>query len=254
MTPELEGIVASAQEGAAGGESSEDRATELIRMASHDLRSPLTAIQFFVERLEHHGRKGLDPSAVQWADGLSGISRAARHALRLIDDLLNTERVQTHAAAVVGTPATVDVEEVIAEAMIVQREALERADCDVTVMRKPGLERACGRWNRACLLRIFSNLLHNASKYAPHAPVHVQLARAHDRLRIVVADRGPGMPNGPGAETGKYLDDGAAPTGAHGLGLWIVRRGVAQLDGTMKVRNAPGFGLAFIIELPGLQL
>ena len=51
---------------------------------------------------------------------------------------------------------------------------------------------------------------------------------------------------------GKYLDDGLAPTGPHGLGLWIVRRGVAELNGSLKIRNAPGVGLVFAIELPGL--
>ena len=52
--------------------------------------------------------------------------------------------------------------------------------------------------------------------------------------------------------TGKYLDDGVAPIGPHGLGIWIVRRGVAELNGSLKIRNAPGMGLAFAIELPGL--
>jgi CheY-like chemotaxis protein len=42
-------------------------------------------------------------------------------------------------------------------------------------------------------LRIFCNLLQNANKSAPAAPVRVQLARAGDRLRIVFADRGPGI-------------------------------------------------------------
>jgi signal transduction histidine kinase len=102
-------------------------------------------------------------------------------------------------------------------------------------------------------LRIFSNLLQNASKYAPSALVRVQLARAGDRLRIVFADRGPGLPARPSESVGQYLDDGATPTGPHGLGLWIVRRGVAELNGRMKIRNAPGMGLAFAIELPGLR-
>jgi signal transduction histidine kinase len=79
------------------------------------------------------------------------------------------------------------------------------ARCAVTVTRKPGLERAQGAWNRGCLLRIFCNLLQNATKYAPAAPVRVQLARAGDRLRIVFADRGPGISVRAGETAGKYL-------------------------------------------------
>ena len=77
-----------------------------------------------------------------------------------------------------------------------QQEMLERAQCAVTVSRKSGLERAQGAWNRGCLLRIFCNLLQNASKYAPASPIHVQLARTGDRLRIAFADRGPGLRSG----------------------------------------------------------
>jgi signal transduction histidine kinase len=245
MAPQHEGMSASA---------GEQRASELIRIASHDLRAPLATIQLFIQRLEHQGRMGVGPSAPQWAEGLSGISRAARHALRLIDDLLDTRLLEGHQPIVVGPPPTVDAEEVIAEAIALEREALDQAKCAVTVTRKAGLPGARGAWNRGCLLRIFTNLLHNASRYAPQAPIVVQLARAGERLRIVFTDRGPGLPRAAGADVGKYLDDGLAPTGVHGLGLWIVRRGVAELQGTMKIRNAPGLGLAFAIELPGLAL
>ena len=232
---------------------SENQARELLRAASHDLRSPLTVIQLLVRRAERRQQAGLQSSS----DGellatLSRIDRVASHALTLIEDVLSAERLSPSGETPVVTGAAIDVEDVIAEALLLQEETLTVAQCAVTVTRKQGLERARGHWNRGCLLRIFSNLLHNASKYAPASPVRVQLARAGNRLKIVFTDRGPGISARDSEVAGKYVDDGVAPTGPHGLGLWIVRRGVAELNGSIKIRSAPGVGLAFAIELPGL--
>jgi signal transduction histidine kinase len=254
MAPQRQGgFAAFAGEASSGEASIEARARALLRTASHDLRSPLTVIQLLVQRIERRRQAGEEPSGDEWMGTVSRIALATNHALALVEDMLRAERLSPCNRSIGQTDSAVDVEEVIAEAIGLQQEALDEAKCAVTVTRRSGLERALGSWNRGCLLRIFSNLLQNATKYAPAAPVRVQLARAGDRLRIVFADRGPGL-SIRGVETaGKYLDDGLAPTGAHGLGLWIVRRGVAELNGSMKIRNAPGVGLAFAIELPGLR-
>jgi signal transduction histidine kinase len=255
MAPEHDAAaVAVAVAGDVAGDEATNasQAEELLRTASHDLRSPLTVIQLLVQRIEWRRRAGKEPSQVEWAESLSRIARAARHALTLVEDMLSPDRLHAHERAGTGPAETVDVHEVITEAIVLQQEALEQAGCVVTVSRRPSLISARGPWDRGCLLRIFSNLLQNASKYAPGAPIRIQLARAGDRLRIVFTDRGPGLP-ARGETAGKYLDDGEAPTGAHGLGLWIVRRGVGELLGSLKIRNGPGVGLAFAIEIPGLE-
>ena len=252
MVPEEEDGYAAALGRASKSEADpERRARELLRTASHDLRSPLTAIQLLVQRLARLRQTGSSNRDADWAAALSRMSRVADHALALIEDILNTDRIGRGELPERPSGAPVDVEDVIAEAITLQQELLERAKCAVTVSRKSGLDRAQGAWDRGCLLRIFCNLLQNVSKYAPTSPIHVQLARAGDKLRIAFADRGPGLRSG-SEMAGKYLDDGVAPIGAHGLGIWIVRRGVAELNGSLKIRNAPGMGLAFAIELPGL--
>jgi two-component system sensor histidine kinase KdpD len=253
MVPEPEdGFAAGFVESSSSEADPERIARELLRTASHDLRSPLAVIQLLVQRLARLRQTRREDRDADWEAILSRLSRVADHALALIEDTLNADRVGPREVSAPGAEPPVDVEEVIAEAITMQQEVLERAQCEVTVSRKSGLDRARGAWNRGCLLRIFCNLLQNASKYAPASPIHVQLARTGDRLRIAFADRGPGLRAG-SELAGKYLDDGRAPTGAHGLGIWIVRRGVAELNGSLKIRNAPGMGLAFAIELPGLQ-
>ncbi len=253
MVPETEDGFAAGFIEPSTSQADPDRiARELLRTASHDLRSPLTVIQLLVQRLARLHQSTREDGGSDWEAILSRLSRVADHALALIEDILNADRIDPRQTAARESEPPVDVEDVIAEAITMQQEVLERARCAVTVSRKSGLERAQGAWNRGCLLRIFCNLLQNASKYAPASPIHVQLARTGDRLRIAFADRGPGLRSG-SEMAGKYLDDGLAPTGSHGLGIWIIRRGVAELNGSLKIRNAPGMGLAFAIELPGLQ-
>lgn len=238
-------MVAGQHDGGTGSGDPEQRARELLRIATHDLRSPLAAIQLIVRRVERLLSEGRD--GAETAVALSRISEVADRGLAHVEEILRWDDPHADDAS----PGSVDVEEVIQEAITLQREALEASKCAVRVTRKAGLLRAQGSWNRSCLLRVFSNLLQNASKHAPASPIHVELARAGEKLRIAFADRGPGIRSH--KEAGKYLDDSVAPEGAHGLGIWIVRRGVAELNGTMKIRNAPGMGLAFAIELPGLQ-
>ena len=253
MVPETEdGCAAGFIEPARSQADPGTDARELLRTASHDLRSPLTVIQLLVQRLARLQQARSGDDEADWEAILSRLSRVAEHALALIEDILNADRINPRQVLTPESGPPVDVEDVIAEAVTMQQEVLERAQCAVTVSRKSGLERAQGAWNRGCLLRIFCNLLQNASKYAPASPIHVQLARTGDRLRIAFVDRGPGLRTG-SEMAGKYLDDGLAPTGAHGLGISIIRRGVAELNGSLKIRNAPGMGLAFAIELPGLQ-
>ena len=252
MVPETEDGFAGGFIEAVSSPDPEQIARELLRTASHDLRSPLTVIQLLVQRLTRLQQARRRDGEADWEAILSRLSRVADHALALIEDILNADRIDPSEVSARASEAPVDVEDVIAEAITMQQEVLERAQCAVTVSRKSGLERAQGAWNRGCLLRIFCNLLQNASKYAPASPIHVQLARTGDRLRIAFADRGPGLRVG-SEVAGKYLDDGRAPTGAHGLGIWIIRRGVAERNGSMKIRDAPGMGLACASELPGLH-
>jgi signal transduction histidine kinase len=151
-----------------------------------------------------------------------------------------------------ATRPPVDVESVIQDAIGHQRDALAAARCTVSVHRSRGLDHARGCWDRGYLLRILWNLLRNTARHAPGAPIHITLARRGDRLAIVFADQGLGLPE-PRDDANDTVDEIDASAPSHGLGLWIVRRAVERLDGRLRIRNTPGRGVAFDIELPGLD-
>ena len=145
---------------------------------------------------------------------------------------------------------TVDVEETIAEAIFLNRDVLKQARCGVVVTRAEGEGRMRGAWNRSCLLRLFSNLLQNVSKHAPESPILIHLERNSDSLRLRFADRGPGLPVGMRLDDEAHFDSRAGNQRGFGLGLWIIRRAVAQLHGNLRLSTAPGLGVVFDINLP----
>jgi signal transduction histidine kinase len=233
----------------------DDRARELMTMAAHDLRSPLAAIKMRATAIEQRWRTGEPPTGAEWAAVVSRISRLVDNACSLIDDLLAIERLD-YPFRPTATRRPVDVEKLVHEAIVYQRN-LDGPRNNVAVFVHRQVDRARGMWDRVYLLRVLSNLLANAFKHAPGAPIHITLGRRGKRLAIVFADRGPGLSadgDGAGADGGRASRGIRAETAGPGLGLWIVRRAVERLDGRLRIRNAPGRGVAFDIELPGLQV
>jgi signal transduction histidine kinase len=228
------------------------RARELLWIASHDLRAPLAAIKLHAGAFTRRANSTTGPALTErdWLEAMARIERAADRALEMIDEVLTIEQLSESPAANLPVLETVDVEETIGEAIFINRDVLKQARCGVVVTRAEGEGRMRGAWNRSCLLRLFSNLLQNVSKHAPESPILIHLERRGDNLRLRFADRGPGLP------VGTRLDDEAAfdsKTGrgrGFGLGLWIIRRAVAQLLGSLRLSTAPGLGVVFDIELP----
>lgn len=105
--------------------------------------------------------------------------------------------------------------------------------------------------DRQILASIVTNLLQNAFKYTrPHTHVTLRASAASNRILIEVEDECGGLPAG-AAETlfEPYVQMRTDHSGL-GLGLSICRRGTEALGGRIQVRNLPGKGCVFTVELP----
>ena len=102
------------------------------------------------------------------------------------------------------------------------------------------------------LVRVFSNLLSNAQKYAHSATV--SLGRREGEVQIIIDDDGPGIPAKKRADAFKpffRLDKSRnSATGGVGLGLTIVRDAILAHGGTIKLETSPQKGLRVVIILP----
>jgi signal transduction histidine kinase len=105
--------------------------------------------------------------------------------------------------------------------------------------------------NRELLLAALVNLLHNALKFTrPHTQVTLSTYADGDRVLIDVKDNCGGLPAGAGGMLFKPFTQVGNNRKGLGLGLSIAKRSVEASGGALRVRDVPGVGCIFTMDLP----
>jgi two-component system phosphate regulon sensor histidine kinase PhoR len=226
-----------------------DRAkSEFVRMVTHELRSPLSAVQSMLRILEQ-GYVG--PMTSKQQDLIQRSQRRVSFLLALVKDLLELaagkmEQLQAEKTEVV-------LNEIIAKVMELMRAGIEEKGLEVTVeiAKEPlvlvGIEDG--------LERVFMNLVSNAVKYTPPGgSVGVRAWTENDEIRVEVSDTGIGIPKEAlpriFAEFYRAKNAKAIEMEGTGLGLAIARDVVEQHGGQISVKSAVGEGTTFHVILP----
>ncbi len=222
----------------------EESRKELLAGISHDLRSPLTSIQAYVEGLLD-GVARTDEAKERY---LRTIHAKAADIDRLVSQLFLYAKLDLEGFPVVCGPLRLDrfTAELVEELSTDYRErGLELVTEDfpvVTVSADP-----------AQLRRVITNLLDNSAKYKVKAVGRVSISLDAGG-RLTLSDDGPGVPEEalPRLFDVFYRSDPARknPAGGSGLGLSIAARAVQRMGGTIRAFHAPTGGLAIEITLP----
>ena len=220
---------------------------EFLSVASHELYTPMTSLMLSLEAiLSASGSAGsVDPSAIRKL--LDLVLRQGRRLVRLTGDLLDVARIER--GRLVLEPAEVELTELVREVADRLQLDLERARCAIE-LRASGP--VTGRWDRSRLEQVVTNLLTNAMKFAPGAPVEISV-RAHDgTATLAVHDRGMGISPERQPRIFDRFERGVSAEhfGGLGLGLYISRRIVEAHGGSIRVDSQPDSGSTFTIELP----
>ena len=105
--------------------------------------------------------------------------------------------------------------------------------------------------DRQILAAALANVLQNAVKFTrPQGRVSLNTYATADRILIWVEDQCGGLPEGKTEELFRPFEQAGADRTGLGLGLPISRRGVEANGGHLYVRNIPGTGCVFTIDLP----
>jgi len=211
----------------------------VLASVSHDLRTPLTTIKALAQEGALHGDRNV-----------LAIEEQADRLGHLVADLLDLSRLKGGAMPV--HPELNTAEDLVGAAMRQMAGVLKDRRVETNVdFTEPALT---GRFDFVQSLRILSNLLGNAVRYAPPAsPIEVSVHRDGAALVFVVADRGPGIPM---AEQDRIFEPFYRPAGAPadgggaGLGLSIARRLAELQGGTLAYAARPGGGSSFELRLP----
>jgi two-component system, OmpR family, sensor histidine kinase KdpD len=218
-----------------------DLAATLLASLSHDLRTPLTAIQAAVENL----RGELPPD--QRREQARAASVELHRLTRLFQDILDMARID--AAAIRVDKQWVTAADVVDAASAHVRHALEghtlrvEADADREAEIDPRLTSVA-----------LSHVLENAAQYSPaDRDIVVQAHVEDDGLHITVTDRGPGLDPGELEHLFERCYRGHAArqtTFGTGMGLSITRGLLAAAGGRIWAENVGG-GAQFSLVIPG---
>jgi signal transduction histidine kinase len=213
---------------------------DFISTVSHELRTPLGFIKGYSTTLL---RNDTTWDLATQREFLTIIDEEADHLTALIENILESARLQSHTLPMNFQPSRID--SIIRD--VVMRTQLRYKDVVITVNLPAVLVQA----DSVRLTQIFENLINNAIKYAPGSPILINAKQEKDDLHITVADHGPGI----AAEHLTHLFDrfyrvpGQAASGT-GLGLFICKQIILAHKGKIWVESAPGEGTTFHIVLP----
>jgi two-component system, OmpR family, sensor kinase len=219
--------------------NAEARMRQFAADASHELRTPLTVIGGYIDVL----RRGAIEEPTIARQILSTMSLEKEHMRGLIDRLMRLARLDSEAAPRVEE---IDVPELLRSQCEAVRRLDDRRVIDYSV---DGVESVSA--DRSELSEAVWNIVENALKYAPDAPIHLRATRSNGQAVITVRDEGPGMSESERVHAFErfYRGDQRGEIAGTGLGLAIAKRAVERVGGNIAIDSAPGKGTAVTIMI-----
>ncbi len=220
---------------------------DFVANASHELRTPITAVRSAAETLRLAFES--DPEAAKHFIDI--IERNAERLQRLVEDLLDLSRIEARELRLALEP--VDLAEFVPRALELLRERAAKKRITLSADVDRGVPPA--RLDRRATEQILTNLVENAIKYSPDgARVVVSAKVTGGAIRIAVSDTGPGIAERhlPRLFERFYrVDTGRSrELGGTGLGLAIVKHLVEAQGGSVGVESVVGKGSTFRMSFP----
>jgi signal transduction histidine kinase len=214
---------------------------------SHEFRTPLAAQLASIELLRD-GLRDMSPEAQQ--ELLSNVERGVLRLMRLIDNLLESVRIEAGQHSIRLQP--VDLLDVVVDARDLVAPLLRQRQLSVSI-DESGIG-AIVRGDAQRLGQVFVNLLANAAKFAPEGSmIRIGGQRSGSQIEVWVEDEGPGVPDGSGMAIFERFQRGVgsepdAP--GLGLGLWIVKSIIERHGGSVRMQRTDAQRTRFILSLP----
>ena len=226
-------------------ERAEQQRRNLMADVAHELRSPLSNIQGYLEAL----RDGLvEPDATT----IDAISRQTSLLSHLVEDLRVLALAEAGVLRLDLAPAS--LQEVLHDAVDSFRPRAQAKGIDLSLDVATGLPTV--EMDRARIAQVLGNLMDNAITHTPDGGRVTVSAGVVDgaKARVTIADSGAGIPpeDIPLVFERFYRVDPSRSraTGGAGLGLTIARQLVESHGGRIFAESTPGEGSRFIFELP----
>ena len=219
--------------------------SRFVAMASHEFRTPLSAIQTSAILIGRQNESGKEQKREKY---VAQIKRNVKQLVVILNDFLSLSKLEE--GKVTANKVTFDfvvlsktlVEEVSMTKKIGKNIIISAPDAPVLLNLDPKLVR-----------RILMNLLSNAIKYSPeNTDIHIKIEKCNQFISLEVQNQGIGIPE---EEQDKLFErffraKNVQDIEGTGLGLHIIKQFVALMNGTIDFKSKTNKGATFLVKLP----
>jgi len=226
--------------------------SEFVSIASHQLRTPLSAIKWETELMLKKFKKGLNKKQVKNIENIYAINQRMIH---LVNDLLNVARIDQN--RLILKKQKFDFVEIVREVVAETIPKAKPRNIRIDISAKKEVPFALGDAEKIRL--VMDNLLDNAVKYTNSGgKIKINIFKSGQFLIFEIKDNGVGIPE---EQMGRVFEkffrsDNASKyqTDGTGLGLYIAKNIVEQLGGKIWFQSIENVGSVFSFSLPVSKL
>lgn len=222
--------------------------SEFVSVASHQLRTPLSAIRWETELLLSKFKRGLNKKQLK---NIENIDQLSIRMIRLVNDLLDVARIDQNRLVLRKEPVDLCkiIEEIVSETVPIARSR----NIEITSNWTKNNPKIIGDAIR--LKMVVENLINNSIKYTTNrGKIDIKVAKKGNSLVFSIKDNGVGIPE---EQQGRVFDkffrsDNIVKyqTEGTGLGLYISKSIVEQLGGEIWFQSVENLGSIFSFSLP----
>ncbi|HVG22244.1 MAG TPA: HAMP domain-containing sensor histidine kinase [Blastocatellia bacterium] len=225
-----------------------DQKNQLLGMAAHDLRNPLSAILTLSEFLLD---QKLHVTGDEQEEFIRRIRSSSEFMLRLVNDLLDISKIEAGRLDL-DLEAT-DLRAIIEDNVALNRILADKRQVRLSLVQDEDIPRLM--LDPAKIEQVLNNLIVNAIKFSPSGgAVEVRLNKGENDVTISVSDQGPGIPEEEFHKLFNPFEKTSAKSASKekgtGLGLAIVKKIVSGHQGKIRVESQVGKGSTFHVTLP----
>ena len=222
--------------------------SEFISLASHQLRTPLSAIKWYSEMLLEGDAGKLDSEQTKFVDN---INLSNQRMIDLVNTLLNISRIESGRIIIESNPT--DLKEMIFAVIHELESKLKEKEQKIIVNVNPNLKKI--NCDPKLIFEVYKNLISNAIKYSPKEG-EIQIFVSSDKENIVsqITDDGYGIPKNDQSKVFSKFYRGEnilkVETEGTGLGLYLTKAVIESSGGKIWFKSEENKGTTFWFSLP----